>query len=80
MSCATEMVLLVELDKTSMRACGGWARSGWAPLSFSVRVAGTLAATCKGSRAAALSHAGEVARARRWVVGAEDGASSQEVP
>lgn len=35
---------------------------------------------CEGSRAVALSCAGRVARARRWVVGDEDGAVSQEVP
>lgn len=35
---------------------------------------------CEGSRATALSCAAEVVRARRWVVGAEDGAGSQEAP
>ena len=35
---------------------------------------------CDGIRAAALSCARELVRARRWVVGAEDGAGAQEVP
>lgn len=48
MTCATERVLLVELEERGRRAHGGWARSRWAPLVIfglgmgCVRVAGQL--------------------------------------